>query len=328
MSNNGLYSRRDIARWSANGRAATRLAGRSAGWAILADRPRHVERDGLSGIEQVLATALVLVMLVLTGALWNAAPLAGVLLGLLGTYFVARRVAAFAQTPLRLRTFFRLLRTHVPAWWVWSALSLIAASILYRSVTITFLPAWMQSLATGLAGVALLVNLLPLPIYLGRLAVRDARETAQAEAEIEASIAAMLGGNPRALFEPRPETGIPAASWGYAGENLVVTPHVDVDLSQVGERLARTRLGQQFEVAEADYQRVLLVPISAETLARQQARAASGGLIEGESDLSEPTPVAPAMPLDADDPWVVAPEPSGSPAGDGDIPTFDAKDWS
>ena len=323
-----FYDQRDIARWSANGRAATRLAAKSTGFAILADRPRHVERDGLSGIEQVLATGLIVVMLVLTGVLWSAAPLVGALLGLLGVYFVTRRVAAFAQVPLRLRTFFRLLRTHVPAWWVWSSLALIAASILYRSVTITFLPAWMQSLATGLAGMALLINLLPLPVFLGRLAVRDARETAQAEAEIEASIAAMLGGNPRSLFEPRPETGIPAASWGYADENLLVTPHVDVDLSQVRERLARTRLGQHFEVAEADYQRVLLVPISAETLARQQARAASGGLVEGESDLSQPAPAAPVTPLDEDDPWGAAPEPSGSPAGDSDVPTFDEKDWT
>ena len=323
-----FYDQRDIARWSANGRAATRLAAKSTGFAILADRPRHVERDGLSGIEQVLATALVLVTGIVTGVLWSAAPLVGALLGLLGVYFVTRRVAAFAQVPLRLRTFFRLLRAHVPAWWAWSSLALIAASVLYRSVTITFLPAWMQSLATGLAGVALLVNLLPLPIYLGRLAVRDARETAQAEAEIEASIAAMLGGNPRSLFEPRPETGIPAASWGYAGENLVVTPHVDVDLSQVRERLARTRLGQHFEIAEADYQRVLLVPISAETLARQQARAASGGLIEGESDLSQPIATETVASLDEDDPWGAAPEPSGSPAGDGDTPTFDEKDWT
>lgn len=327
MSNDGLYSRRDIARWSANGRAATRLAGRSAGWAILADRPRHVERDGLSGIEQVLATALVLVMLVLTGVLWSTAPLAGALLGLLGTYFVTRRLAAFAQVPLRLRTFARLLRAHIPAWWVLVSLALIAASVLYRSVTITFLPAWMQSLATGLAGIALLINLLPLPVFLGRLAVRDARETAQAEAEIEASLAAMLGGNPRSLFEPRPETGIPAASWGYAGENLVVTPHVDVDLSQVRERLARTRLGQHFEIAEADYQRVLLVPISAETLAKQQARAASGGLIEGENDLSATAPSETVAALDEDDPWG-APEPSGSPAGDDGIPTFDETDWT
>lgn len=324
-----FYDQRDIARWSANGRAASRLAGKSAGWAILADRPRHVERDGLSGIEQVLATALVLVMLVLTGVLWSAAPLVGALLGLLGTYFVTRRVAAFSQTPLRLRTFFRLLRTHVPAWWVLVSLALIAASILYRSFTITFLPAWMQSLATGLAGVALLINLLPLPVFLGRLAVRDARETAQAEAEIEASLAAMLGGNPRALFEPRPESGIPAASWGYGeGAAIIVTPHVDVDLTALGERLARTRLGQQFEVAEADYQRVLLVPISAETLARQQARAASGGLIEGESDLSQPIDTETVAALDEDDPWGAAPEPSGSPAGDGDIPTFDEKDWT
>lgn len=322
-----FYDQRDIARWSANGRAATRLAAKSTGFAILADRPRHVERDGLSGIEQVLATGLIVVMLVLTGVLWSAAPLVGALLGLLGVYFVTRRVAAFAQVPLRLRTFFRLLRTHVPAWWVWSSLALIAASILYRSVTITFLPAWMQSLATGLAGMALLINLLPLPVFLGRLAVRDARETAQAEAEIEASIAAMLGGNPRSLFEPRPETGIPAASWGYADENLLVTPHVDVDLSQVRERLARTRLGQHFEIAEADYQRIFLVPISAETLARQQARAASGGLIEGESDLSATAPTETVASLDEDDPWG-APEPSGSPAGDGDTPTFDEKDWT
>lgn len=323
-----FYDQRDLQRWSANGRAASRLAGKSAGWAVLADRPRHVERDGLSGIEQVLATALVLVMLVLTGVLWSTAPLVGVLLGLLGVHFVTRRVAAFAQTPLRLRTFARLLRAHVPAWWVWSSLALIAASILYRSVTITFLPAWLQGLATGLAGVALLINLLPLPVFLGRLAVRDARETAQAEAEIEASIAAMLGGNPRSLFEPRPETGIPAASWGYADENLVVTPHVDVDLSQIKERLARTKLGQHFEIAEADYQRVLLVPISAETLARQQARAASGGLIEGESDLSQPAPVETVTALDEDDPWGAS-EPSGSPAGENsDIPTFDEKDWT
>lgn len=294
----------------------------------LADRPRHVERDGLSGIEQVLATALVLVMLVLTGVLWSTAPLVGVLLGLLGVYFVTRRVAAFSQVPLRVRAFFRLLRAHVPAWWVWSSLSLVAASILYRSFTITFLPAWMQSLATGLAGVALLINLLPLPIYLGRLAVRDARETAQAEAEIEASLAAMLGGNPRSLFEPRPETGIPAASWGYAGENLLVTPHVDVDLSQVRERLARTRLGQHLEVAEADYQRIFLVPISAETLARQQARAASGGLIEGESDLSQPIATETVAALDEDDPWGAAPEPSAPASRDGDIPTFDERDWT
>lgn len=323
-----FYDQRDIARWSANGRAATRLAAKSTGFAILADRPRHVERDGLSGIEQVLATALVLVMLVLTGVLWSSAPLVGALLGLLGAYFVTRRIAAFSQVPLRLRTFFRLLRTHVPAWWVLVSLALIAASVLYRSVTITFLPAWMQSLATGLAGIALLINLLPLPVFLGRLAVRDARETAQAEAEIEASLAAMLGGNPRSLFEPRPESGIPAASWGYADENLLVTPHVDVDLSQVRERLARTRLGQHFEIAEADYQRIFLVPISAETLARQQARAASGGLIEGESDLSATAPTETVASLDEDDPWGAVPEPSGSPAGDGDIPTFDERDWT
>lgn len=323
-----FYDQRDIARWSANGRAATRLAAKSTGFAILADRPRHVERDGLSGIEQVLATALVLIMGVLTGVLWSTAPLVGAFLGVLGVYFVARRVAAFSQTPLRVRAFFRLLRTHVPAWWVWSSLALIAASILYRSVTITFFPAWLQGLATGLAGVALLINLLPLPVFLGRLAVRDARETAQAEAEIEASLAAMLDGNPRALFEPRPETGIPAASWGYGeGAAIVVTPHVDVDLTALGERLARTKLGQHFEVAEADYQRIRLVPISAETLARQQARAASGGLIEGESDLSQPIATETVAALDEDDPWD-APEPSGSPAGDGDIPTFDEKDWT
>ncbi|MBF9335412.1 hypothetical protein G3N30_03920 [Microbacterium lacticum] len=322
-----FYDQRDIARWSANGRAASRLAGKSAGWAILADRPRHVERDGLSVFEQVLATALVLLMGVLTGVLWSTAPLVGALLGILGVYFVTRRAAAFAQVPLRVRAFFRLVRAHVPAWWVWSSLSLVAASILYRSVTISFLPAWLQSLATGLAGVALLVNLLPLPVFLGRLAVRDARATAQAEAEIEASLAAMLGGTPRALFEPRPESGIPAASWGYADENLVVTPHVDVDLSQVGERLARTRLGQHFEVAQADYQRIFLVPISAETLARQQARAASGGLIEGENDLSATAPSETVAALDEDDPWD-APEPSGSPAGDDGIPTFDEKDWT
>ncbi|GAA3020401.1 hypothetical protein [Microbacterium dextranolyticum] len=324
-----FYDQRDIARWSANGRAATRLAGRSAGWAILADRPRHVERDGLSVVEQVLATALVLVMGVVTGVLWSTAPLAGGVLGLLGTYFVTRRVAAFSQTPLRVRAFFRLLRTHVPAWWVWSSLSLVAASVLYRSVTISFLPAWLQSLATGLAGVALLVNLLPLPVFLGRLAVRDARATAQAEAEIEASLAAMLGGTPRALFEPRPETGIPAASWGYGeGAAIVVTPHVDVDLTALGERLARTKLGQHFEIADADYQRVLLIPISAETFAKQQARAASGGLIEGESDLSQPAPVETVTALDEDDPWGAS-EPSGSPAGENsDIPTFDEKDWT
>ena len=323
-----FYDQRDLQRWSANGRAATRLAAKSTGFAILADRPRHVERDGLSGIEQVLATALVLVMLVLTGVLWSSAPLVGALLGLLGAYFVTRRVAAFAQVPLRVRAFFRLLRAHVPAWWVLVSLALIAASILYRSVTISFLPAWMQSLATGLAGMALLINLLPLPVFLGRLAVRDARETAQAEAEIEASIAAMLGGNPRSLFEPRPETGIPAASWGYGeGAAIIVTPHVDVDLSQVRERLARTRLGQHFEVAEADYQRVLLVPISAETLARQQARAASGGLIEGENDLSATAPSETVAALDEDDPWGAA-EPSGSPAGDDGIPTFDETDWT
>lgn len=323
-----FYDQRDIARWSANGRAATRLAAKSTGFAILADRPRHVERDGLSGIEQVLATGLIVVMLVLTGVLWSTAPLAGGVLGLIGVYFVTRRVAAFAQVPLRVRAFFRLLRAHVPAWWVLVSLALIAASILYRSVTITFLPAWLQGLATGLAGVALLINLLPLPVFLGRLAVRDARETAQAEAEIEASLAAMLGGNPRALFEPRPESGIPAASWGYGeGAAIVVTPHVDVDLTALGERLAHTRLGQHFEIAEADYQRIFLVPISAETLARQQARAASGGLIEGENDLSATAPSETVAALDEDDPWG-APEPSGSPAGDGDTPTFDEKDWT
>lgn len=324
-----FYDQRDIARWSANGRAATRLAAKSTGFAILADRPRHVERDGLSGIEQVLATALVLVVLVLTGVLWSSAPLVGALLGLLGAYFVTRRIAAFSQVPLRLRTFFRLLRTHVPAWWVWSSLSLIAVSVLYRNITISFIPAWAQSFATPLASIALLVNLTAVPVFLGVRAVKDHRGKLRAEAEIEASIAAMLGSNPRALFEPRPDTGIPAAAWAYGtGGSLVVTPHVDVDVAALSDRLARTKLGQAYEVAEADYQRVLLVPISAETLARQQARAASGGLIEGESDLSQPIATETVASLDEDDPWGAAPEPSGSPAGDGDTPTFDEKDWT
>lgn len=326
----GLYNQRDIARAGATIGALTRTTAKSTGFAILADRPGHIERDGINGFEQVLATILILVMLVVTGATWALVPAVGAALSILGVYFVARRAAAFGNAPLRLGTFFSLLGERIPLWWTLSSVGLIAAAALHRSVVLAWIPAWVRDTSYSLASLAIIVNF-ALAIWLGIKAVGNHRRALAEQSATEAALAHMLGGTHRSLFEPSPQTGQRAAAWSYArGGHLIVQPQANVDLASVSDRLAQTALGQRFEVVEADWERILLAPISEETLERQRQRAASGGLIEGQHDLvrddADPVEVAQAFEVSDDDPW--GNEPIAAPSTETADPfTFGEEDW-
>lgn len=302
----GLYTQADTARAVATAGAVTRTVAKSTGFAILADRPRHIEREGINGFEQVLATVLVLIMLVITGVTWALAPVVGAVLATLGTYFVARRAAAFGNAPLRVRTFMGLVGT-LPLWWTLSSLGVVAAATLHRSVVLEWIPAFVRDATSNIASIAIILNF-AVAVWLGTRAIKQHREAAAIQAQTEASLAHMLGGTPRALFEPSPQTGMVAASWGRSGAHILVSPQANVDLTSISDRLAGTGLGQHYEVAEADWERILLSPISEETLDRQRQRAASGGLIEGERNIAPDAeavgePIALDLDLDADDPF-------------------------
>lgn len=329
----GLFTQRDSARAAAALGSITRTTAKSTGFAILADRPGHIERDGINGFEQVLATVLVLVMLVVTGVTWALVPAVGATLATLGVYFVARRAAAFRNAPLRLRTFFSLVGERIPLWWTLTSVGLIAAAALHRSIVIAWIPEFVRSATYLLASVVIVVNF-GLAILLGILAIGNHRRGLAEQASTEAALAHMLGGTPRALFEPSPQTGQVAAGWAHArGGHLIVQPQANVDLASVADRLAQTALGQRFEVVEADWERILLAPISDETLERQRQRAQSGGLIEGHTDLLGSTDAdegATAVVTDSDDPFAhIATEgfEASAATDDSATPTFGEDAW-
>lgn len=326
----GLFTQRDSARAAAALGSITRTTAKSTGFAILADRPSHIERDGINGFEQALATILILAMLVVTGATWALVPAVGATLAILGTYFVARRAAAFRNAPLRLSTFFSLLGERIPLWWTLSSIGLIAAAALHRSIVLAWIPSWVRDTSYNVASLAIVVNF-ALAIWLGIKAVSNHRSALAEQAATEAALAHMLGGTPRSLFEPSPQTGQRAAAWSYArGGHLIVQPQANIDLASAGDRLAQTALGQRFEVVEADWERILLAPISDETLERQRQRAASGGLIEGQHDLvrddADPVEITPTFEVSDDDPW--GNEPVAAPATETADPfAFGEEDW-
>ncbi len=318
-----IYDNRDIQRWSANGRAAARIGARSTGIAVMADRPSRVEA-GLSGIEQVFATGLVLVMLALTGVAWNVVPFLGAGMVLLGVYFVTRRLAAFSGAPTRLTSFFRAASV-VPAWAWFSAFSIIGASALYRSVLIEWLPAWLRNGASTAAIVAAMLLLTVAPFLIAREIVRSYRKARADEAEADLALAHMLGGNPR-LFQPDPQTGLAQASWNYGKDSIIVHPHATFDPAGAADRLAQTSLGARYEVDRADWESVVLRPISEATAARLAQRRASGGLVEGTEDLAGTAPTA-TVDIDSDDYFGAPTAPAAPAAGDDDNITFGEEDW-
>lgn len=322
----GIYDNRDIQRWSANSRVAAHLGARSTRIAVLADRPSNVER-GLSGIEQTFATVLVLIMLALTGVAWNFVPFLGAAMVVLGVYFVTRRLAAFSGAPTQLTSFFFRAASVIPAWAWLSALSVIGASALYRSVVIAWLPAWLRDTASAAAIVAAVLLLTVVPFLISRAIVRAYRKARADEAEADLALAHMLGGNPR-LFLPDPQTGLPQASWNYAKDgSVVVHPHATFDPAGAGDRLAQTSLGTRFEIDRADWQSVVLLPISEATAARLEQRRASGGLVEGVSDLAGvSTTSAPVLDLDDDDPFGATPI-ADTPGDDSTPTSFGEEAW-
>lgn len=325
---NGIYDQRDIARWSSNGRTAARVGANSTRIAVLADRPSRVEA-GLSGIEQVFATGLVLAMLALTGVAWNFVPFLGAAMVLLGIFFVTRRLAAFSGAPTRLGSgsFFRAASV-VPAWAWFSSLSIIGASALYRSIVIAWLPDWLRNGASTAAIVAAVLLLTVVPFLISRGIVRSYRKARADEAEADLALAHMLGGNPR-LFLPDPQTGLPQASWNYAKDgSIIVHPHATFDPAGAADRLAQTSLGTRWEIDRADWQSIVLVPISEATAARLEQRRASGGLVEGVSDLAGvPTTSAPVLDLDDDDPFGATPSIADAPGDDSTPTSFGEEAW-
>lgn len=328
MSNGqGLYTAADASRWSANAGSLGRTGAKAGGLAIIADSPSRLSsRGGTTGFERFLLVVRTILMSVVTAVTWNLVPAVGVILAIIGTYFTARAVAALADTPLRIGTFARLVKRTVDWKYLIGGFALVAVTVLHRSVVLEWIPSGIRTWTFWLASAILIVAIVGSAV-LGRMAIVEFNAALAREAETEASLAHALGGNPRALFEPSPQTGMVAASWNFAGTSIVVTPQANVDLAGVNERLAQTALGQQFEVAEADWSRILLVPISAETLERQRHRQQSGGLIDAESDLDATTPMT-STAIDPDDPYAsVAPVAEDISAADPDDLTFTEEDW-
>lgn len=310
-----------------------RIAGSAAtlgGVSIIADSPRRVA--AIDGFGKFLVVLRTLILLVATGAAWSFVPALGAILAVLGVFYIARATAAMKATPLRVGAFFRQLPQVVPTVVTLSAGGVVAASVVYRSIVIEWLPEWLRTIASGGAALAAIGFLAYAAPAIGIRAVRAYRADLRRNAEVQASIAVMLGANPRALFEPSPMTGQVAADWNYGRDDtIVVDPQADVDLSSVASRLASTRLGQEFEIAHADHDTIVLAPISDETLERQRQRAQSGGLIEGQHDLArdeaDPVEITPTFEVsDDDDPW--GNEPIAAPATETADPfAFGEEDW-
>lgn len=326
---NAMWNQREIANLSAAGRIATRTAAKSAGFAILADRPSHIERQGINIAEQMLATGLILVMLAVTGATWFFLPAVGAALSLLGVFFIARRAAAFEGTPMRVRNFFSTFGKVVPSWWTITSLSLIAFATLHRSVVLELIPTWMRENSTIGAQVAIIVNF-GFAIAIGIRWTRDFDALNAQIEQLQDDVSVMLGVSPR-VFEKDDNGNAGAYVAPQRDGSVVVIPQTGLELDGVENRLRNSALGDVYEVGSKAYRKIILVPISDEALERVQTLRASGGLIEGVEDLSAPlTSSASAFEPDADDPWGDAAMPAPStPTNDADgTVSFGEEAWS
>ncbi len=284
------------------------------------DRPAFHRTYESPGFRQAIAWVMLCASWGMVMVLWFAAPFAAVVAWAIGLLSTARRVAGSSGAPVEMRDFIRAMR--LPDGWGWAWLAIIGFPLLsgvYNTVRLDFIPSWARDLVDNAAILSLLAGV-GVAVWAGVRAARDFRALLADQANLRVAVAAILGTHPR-VFEER------QASFHRSGTSLVIEPHSTLELSGVETRLEATALGEQYEVAEKSYARIVLVPISDASLDRLRAMRESGGLVEASTDLRENAPLA-IEPADDDfDPWG-AMDTAPAASDDGGVITFDEGAWT
>lgn len=286
------------------------------------DRPAWHAKYETPVMRQVISWIMLAAGWAMVAILWMTVPLAAVVAWAFGLLSTTRRVAGSSEAPTTVRDFLSLMRLPEGWGWAWWAiLGLPVLSATYNTIQLDFIPAWVRSAADNGAILGLVCGI-GIAAWAGvRRAQRFRAELADA-ANLRVAIAAVVGAHPRVFEEGH-------ASFHRSGDSIVIQPHSTVEITGVEARLAETALGEQYEVADKNYDRILLTPISDATLSRIRSMRQSGGLVQESSDLMlTRSPEARLAIEDADDdPWVAPQVVVEHPTANG-IPTFDEGAWS
>lgn len=287
------------------------------------DRPSWHRSYETSGVRQAIATLMLIVGWVFVGVLWLTVPLAGFVAWLVGLLSTSRRVAGFSGAPVTVSDFLKTMA--LPGSWNWAWVAIIGlplASAIWSTVRLDFIPESIRTMGDNLAIAAMLAGV-AIAVFSGVRMTAIYRKHLSDQATLSTSVAAMLGA-PARIFEDG------HASFSFDGDRLIVRPHSTVDLAGVEARLAGTSLGEQFSVTYKGFDAIALEPISETELDRIRTMRASGGLVQGHTDLVAKPVDEQMLALDAsdDDPWGASePVVVETPAEDGTV-TMGSEAWS